>query len=51
MIRHSLLFTSSNGHSDSSHAVAPEFFTDLNLDQVVNAIVAQKQEYNLAPGG
>lgn len=49
MLKHSLLFTSSNGYLDSQDAIAPEFFPDLNLDQVIDAIVAQKQEYNLAP--
>jgi len=27
----------------------PEFFSDLNLDQIVNAIVTDKREYNLKP--
>lgn len=49
MLKHSLLFTSSNGYLDSQDAIAPEFFPDLNLDQVIDAVVAQKQEYNLTP--
>lgn len=49
MLKHSLLFTVSNGYLDAQEAIAPEFFPDLNLNQVIDAIVDQKQEYNLAP--
>jgi DNA mismatch repair protein MutS len=31
------------------HEEPPEFFTDLNLDQIVEAIVAGRAEYNLKP--
>ncbi len=28
---------------------APSYFVDLNLDQIINAIIVKKQEYNLTP--
>lgn len=32
-----------------THKDAPVFFSDLNLDQVVNAVTSGKEEYNLKP--
>ncbi len=49
MLKQSLLFTHANGHLDHQEAGTPAFFTDLNLDQVIDALVAQKEEYELAP--
>jgi DNA mismatch repair protein MutS len=49
MIFRSILFPGrSDGVSDERHT-APEFFLDLNLDQIVAAITAGKEEYNLTP--
>lgn len=48
MLEHSLLFNPVNGYLDAQGAGAPDFFADLNLDQVIDAIVEQKSEYDLA---
>jgi len=46
---HSILFDGSAISSDIDGREAPEFFTDLNLDQVVAFITAGRDEYNLKP--
>ncbi len=43
----SILFDRDNIQKET--AEQPAFFTDLNLDQVIEAITARKQEYNLKP--
>jgi len=47
MIFHSILFEKDILQNES--ATQPEFFPDLNLDQVIDAITARKQDYNLKP--
>jgi DNA mismatch repair protein MutS len=46
---HSILFESPGDRPADEVATAPDFFTDLNCDQIVDAITASKQEYNLKP--
>lgn len=49
MTFHGILFAESN-HSTGADAVnMPECFGDLNLDQIVDAVTANKQEYDLKP--
>ena len=46
----SILFSGTTGVSTEEPLEQPEFFVDLNLDQVVNAAMAGRQEeYNLKP--
>lgn len=47
MTFHSILFDKDGIQGES--AKQPTFFTDLNLDQVIDAITAKRQEYNLKP--
>ncbi len=43
----SVLYPISSEFKDNESAPIPDFFVDLNLDQVIDAITGQKQEYNL----
>ena len=47
MTFHSILFD--NDVIQKETAEQPAFFTDLNLDQVIDALTASKQEYDLKP--
>jgi DNA mismatch repair protein MutS len=49
MTFHSILFEKSEDSLKQETATAPVFFGDLNLDQIIDAITAGKQEYNLKP--
>ncbi len=46
---HSILFDQSRLSTVAGGQEAPEFFTDLNLDQIVASITAGREEYNLKP--
>ena len=45
----SILFEDSEKEIIEETVEAPNFFVDLNLDQVIGAITSSKQEYNLKP--
>ncbi len=49
MTFHSILFESTKCSIKKESLEAPAFFVDLNLDQVVDAITAGRQEYDLKP--
>ncbi|GAK60227.1 DNA mismatch repair protein MutS domain protein [Candidatus Vecturithrix granuli] len=49
MIFHSILCEKTTSRIKKETDEVPEFFGDLNLDQIIAAITASKQEYNLAP--
>jgi hypothetical protein len=49
MVFHSILFERTEDSIRAETLEAPVFFTDLNLDQITDAITAGKQEYNLKP--
>ncbi len=45
----SILFRNTDDSIRKETPDAPDFFTDLNLDQIIDAITAGRQEYNLKP--
>jgi DNA mismatch repair protein MutS len=49
MIFHSILFRKPTDRVPDEQLAAPDFFGDLNLDQIIAAITAGKEEYNLTP--
>jgi DNA mismatch repair protein MutS len=49
MTFHSILFERNDDRVRAEKAEAPAFFRDLNLDQIIDAVTASKQEYNLTP--
>ena len=49
MTFHSILFESAERRPRGETRAPPDFFVDLNLDQIVAAITAGKEEYELAP--
>jgi DNA mismatch repair ATPase MutS len=49
MTFHSILFEKTEDGIKKETLEAPVFFVDLNLDQIINAVTAGKQEYNLKP--
>jgi len=44
-----LFFNSENISQDEGQLKIPDFFHDLNLDQVIDAVISGKEEYNLKP--
>ena len=48
-IFHSILFASPEDRTGDDTLRPPEFFADLNCDQIVDAITAGRDEYNLKP--
>jgi DNA mismatch repair protein MutS len=46
---HSILFERNDDRIRAEKAEAPSVFRDLNLDQIIDAITASKQAYNLKP--
>jgi DNA mismatch repair ATPase MutS len=49
MVFHSILFEKTEASINKETPEAPVFFVDLNLDQIIDAITAGRQEYNLKP--
>jgi DNA mismatch repair protein MutS len=49
MTFHSILFAEATDSTQNETPQAPDFFVDLNLDQIVDAITVGKEQYNLKP--
>ena len=49
MILHSILFQNGESRVSDEQSKAPDFFVDLNLDQIVAAITVGREEYDLQP--
>lgn len=49
MTFHSILFARTEGSIQNETLEAPSFFVDVNLDQIIDTITADKQEYHLQP--
>jgi DNA mismatch repair protein MutS len=49
MTFHSILFEGASDTTQKETSDPPSFFTDLNLDQIIDAITLGKDEYNLKP--
>ena len=49
MTFHSILFEKTEDSIKKETLEAPVFFVDLNLDQIIGAVTADRQEYNLKP--
>ena len=49
MVFYSILFEKAEGDIKKETLETPSFFSDLNLDQIVDAITAGKEEYDLKP--
>lgn len=49
MAFHSILFERPEDSAEKEAPTAPVFFADLNLDHIVDAITAGREEYNLKP--
>jgi DNA mismatch repair protein MutS len=46
---HSVLFGETPNNTPASGGEVPDYFSDLNLDQIVEAVTAGRDEYNLKP--
>ena len=49
MTFHSILFEKADNVTIKGTPEVPAFFADLNLDQIVDAVIAGRQEYDLKP--